>query len=148
MKKNANALWIVVLDSRRGRLLRGQTVPPGRAHLEVLETIENEEEEHEHGRPSPRRSKDGHSYADWGHEDDEQLQRNARRVAGWIDTQRKSHGIDRLTVFSPPRFAGALRTQYAASLAKSIDQKQLDLGNLEPGELVKHPAIAEMFRSL
>ena len=136
--------WIFVVDAGRGRLLRGTTVPPGRFHLEEDGTIENGWEEHQHGRPSPRAGKAGHSYASQGHEDEEMLQRFARNVADWLDVRTRERSIDRLALFAPPRFLGALRQTCPAQLAERISEHEGDLGYMTAGELARHQAVTKV----
>ncbi|MHC4414640.1 MAG: host attachment protein [Planctomycetota bacterium] len=134
--------WIFIVDKGGGRLLRGTTAPPGRHHLELEDAIQNPWEEHEHGRPSPRVGKKGHSYASWGHEDEEMMQRFARDVAGWLERKTDELGIDGLAVFAPPRFLGVLRQAYSPQLAGRVTEHEGDLGYMGPGDLARHRTIA------
>ena len=109
--------WIFIVDNGRGRLLKGAPAPRGRFHLELDDSIENTWEEHERGRPSPLTGKDGRSYASVGHEDEEMMRRFARDVAGWLDEKTRRLDIDRLALFAPPRFLGALRQAWSPRLA-------------------------------
>ncbi len=138
------ASWIFVVDGGRGRLLRGTSVPPGRIHLEERGLIESERDEYEHGRPSPRSGKNGHTYASLGHESEEQLSRFARRVVEWLDQTTKQHEIDRLALFAPPRFLGALRQAFPASLAGRIREHEGDLANISAGDLARHRAVVKV----
>ena len=147
MSKN-RSFWIAIVTNKGANVLEGTVVPPGRPHLEVRARLEHVEEERQHGRPSPRRSKDGHSYANWGNEDEENLTRHARRVAGWLHQRGEELSVDRLKVFASPRLAGALRTQYPPKFAEHVLEENVDLGYMQAKDLVKHPAIAVLFEGL
>ncbi|MHC4080199.1 MAG: host attachment protein [Planctomycetota bacterium] len=134
--------WIFIVDNGRGRLLKGAPAPRGRFHLELDDTIENTWEEHQRGRPSPRTGREGRSYASWGHEDEEMMRRFARTVAGWLDEKTRRLNIDRLALFAPPRFLGALRQAWSPHLAVRVDEHEGDLGYMAPGDLVRHRSIA------
>lgn len=136
--------WIFVVDSGRGRLLRGSSVPPGRPHLEEDESIENTWEEHEHGRPSPRVGKAGHSYASRGHEDEEMMHRFAKDVAAWLERKAKQNNIQNLSLFAPPRFLGALRQAYSPHLSARITEHEGDLGYMSAGDLARHRVISRL----
>ena len=55
-------LWILAVDHRAGRLLRGSWSAAGRVHIEERGAIANTPADREHGRPSPKRGKDAHSH--------------------------------------------------------------------------------------
>jgi protein required for attachment to host cells len=141
---NNKEKWIFVVDGGRGRLLRGSNVPPGRPHLEEDESIENPWEEHEHGRPSPRAGKLGHTYASQGHEGEELLHRFARDVVLWLERKSRQHKIENLLLFAPPRFLGALRQVCPASLTARITEHEGDLGYMTAGDLARHRVIARL----
>ncbi len=141
---NKTETWIVVVDNGRGRLLRGTQVPPGRYHLEETGSIENKWEEHEHGRPSPRWGKAGHTYASLGHEDEERMSRFARNVAKWLEQTTGERKIDRLSLFAPPRFLGVLRQTWSPRLAQRIAEHESDLGYMAAGDLARHQSIVKV----
>jgi protein required for attachment to host cells len=136
--------WIFIVDNGRGRLLKGAPAPRGRFHLELDDAIENSWEEHQRGRPSPLAGRAGHSYASWGHEDEELMRRFARDVAVWLDDKTRKHAIDRLALFAPPRFLGALRQAWTPRLAMCVEEHEGDLGYMGPGDLVRHRSIARL----
>ena len=136
--------WIFIVDSGKGRLLKGAPVPGGRFHLEQNDSIENTWEQHQRGRPSSRTGREGHSYASYGHEDEEMMKRFARDVAEWLEKKTSSLGIDRLALFAPPRFLGALRQAWSPRLALRVTEYEGDLGYMGPGDLVHHRSIAEL----
>lgn len=141
MKKK---VWLLLADSNQCRLLCCEVDPNDHCHVEEYETIENQWEGHEQGRPSSRTGKSGHSYASQGHDDQEQLHRFAHHVGQWLDEQVETLEVDRLTVFAPPRFLGALRKAYTAGVSKRITEKREDLVGLGKGQLSIHPVILEL----
>jgi len=141
MSESMDTIWLFVLDSRRGRLLHTTRAPAGRHHVEVLDTLVNTREEHQHERPSRRTGKHAHSYASPGHEDDELLQRYADDAAAWLGRQVSERNIERVAVFAPIRLLGALRKSYSGDLAARVEEHGSDLGNLEPGQLEQHPTV-------
>lgn len=147
MQSNIHA-WIVIVDNGQGRLLRGSTAPPGRYHLELDDTITNTEEEHQHGRPSPRAGKAGNSYASRSRENEERMKRFARRVVEWLQHKTAALDIKHLSLFAPPRFLGVLRQAYPAQLAERLTEYEGDLGYMAPGDLVRHRAIAGILGAL
>jgi len=136
--------WIFVVDNGRGRLLKGAPAPRGRFHLELDDSIKNTWEEHEHGRPSPLTGRVGHSYASRGHEDEEMMKRFARTVASWLEEKTRRLNIDRLALFAPPRFLGALRQAWSPRLAVLVDEHEGDLGYMGAGDLARHRSIAQL----
>lgn len=144
---NDKETWIFVVDAGQGRLLRGSSVPPGRPHLEEDESIQNTWERHEHGRPSPRAGKAGHSNSSLGHENEELLHRFARDVAIWLDRKARQHGIENLALFAPPRFLGALRQACSPQLTARITEHEGDLGYMTAGDLARHRTIAKLLGS-
>ncbi len=134
--------WLFIVDRGGGRLLRGETTPAGHVHLDVVDTVENRWQEHEHGRPSPLKYKDGHSHAAWTHEDETMLHRFAKDVAEWLDEATGRLGIERVALFAPPRLIGELRRTMTPALAQRVEQHEGDLGYMGPGELVRQPLVA------
>ena len=127
--------------------MRGSSVPGGRFHLEEDDTIENVLEAHEHGRPSPRSGKEGHSYASQGHEDEERMKRFARAVAAWLEEKAVRLKIDELALFAPPRFLGALRQAWSPQLATLVTEHEGDLGYMGAGDLARHRSIAKILNN-
>ncbi len=136
--------WIVIVDNGKGRLLRGTQVPPGRFHLDENGSIENTWEAHQHGRPSPRVGKAGNTYASQGHENEERMSRFARNVTEWLERKTREHNIEKLTLFAPPRFLGALRQAWSPKLAARVSEHEGDLGYMSAGELARHRAIIKV----
>ena len=136
--------WIFVVDNGRGRLLKGAPAPRGRFHLELDDSIKNTWEEHERGRPSPLAGREGHSYASRGHEDEEMMKRFARTVASWLEEKTRRLNIDRLALFAPPRFLGALRQAWSPRLAVLVDEHEGDLGYMGAGDLARHRSISQL----
>jgi protein required for attachment to host cells len=137
-------VWFVVADCGRGRLLKCSRVPPGRLHVEQIAAIEHHEEEHEHGRPSPRTGKSGNTYASGGHEQEHQLHRFAKMVVAWIENQAAGIDARSITLFAAPRFLGELRKLYSPAIAHRIDERQADLTQLSTAVLARHPAVSAL----
>jgi protein required for attachment to host cells len=146
--KNQKSFWIFVADRSGGRLLEGSIAKPDRPHLELLESVENNEEVREHGSPSPRRDKLGHSAPDFNNEEQELSRRYAKSLVEWLAARTASRDIAHLTVFAPPSLAGELRGHWTPQLKERIDEKQVDLGGLSAGDLAKHKALADLFGAL
>ena len=138
-----DAHWLFLVNGSLGRLLLANpSRPRGRYHIEQIDLIETAWEAHEHGRPSPRGGKDAHRYASRGHEDQEMTKRFARDVARWLESQIEQRKIERVSVFAPPRFLGAMRQVCPAALAARIDEHEGDLGYMAPADLLNHPTIS------
>jgi len=133
--------WVFVVDAGRGRLLRCSSLPTGRYHVDEDESIEDDWQPHEHGRPSPRAGRGGTSYASRSHESEERLSRFARTVADWLDGRTRRHAIERLDLFAPPRFLGAWRQACSPQLAERIREHEGDLAWIPAGELARHRAL-------
>ena len=135
-------LWILVVDHRAGRLLRGSLTAQGSAHFAEAGAIASVPAEKQHGRPSPKKGKDGHAYASWRHEAEELRRRHAQAVAGWLAQMVATLGIARVLVFAPAHLLGALRAAWSADLAPRIEEHAGDLNYLTLRELGHHPVLA------
>lgn len=133
--------WILVADQREARLLSGVLTSHGRLHIEPRSTLHEEWDEHQHGRPSPRASKDGHGYASIGHEDEERAQRFAREVAKWLQAEIESSGIQALHAFCAPKMLGSLRKVLPSRLRHLVREHATDLSRLSPGDLATHSTV-------
>jgi len=143
--RRPNQVSFFVLDGGGGRLLAGRRVPPaGRLHVDEVAKIENHEEQHEHGRPSPLSAKGGKTYASEGHEDEHQLHRFAKRVVVWIEQLAGSIETPLIPLFAPPRLLGELRKLYGPALSRRVREHQADLTHLSASALAKHPAVLEL----
>ena len=138
-------VWFFIVDAGRGRLLKCTRVAHGRLHVAEVSAIENDNEEHEHGRPSPRTGKSGNTYASGGHEDEHQIRRFAKEVVGWIEEHVAKIDCRTVRLFAAPRFLGELRKLYSSGLNGRLDEHLADLTHLTPAGLAKHPAVAELF---
>jgi len=134
-------LWLLVADRQRARLLSGASTPHGRLHVEERAILEEEWDELQRGRPSPRTGKNGHSYASGGHEDDERIHRFAKGVASWLERELVGRRIARLHAFAAPRLLGELRGVVPGRLYERLVEHALDLAHLTPGELAVHEAV-------
>ncbi len=133
-----------VVDAGRARLLQCSRVPHGSIHVDELEALEYQAEEHEHGRPSPRTGKSGNTYASGGHEDEHQLHRFAKDVVAWIEKRAGRIDDQAITLFAAPRFLGELRKLFSPALVKRIREHQADLTQLSTAGLAKHSAVADL----
>jgi protein required for attachment to host cells len=141
-------VWICVADNRGARLLASGDAPPGRRRLEVLDSLDNEREELEHGRPSPRIAKEGHSYASLGHEEDERLIRFAADVVAWLTRHAAAENVEQLAIFAGPQLLGAMRKAYSPELTSRVREHKADLGNLPPAQLAQHAAVLGVLQEL
>jgi protein required for attachment to host cells len=137
-------IWIAVVDQRKGRILHICELDAGGFRCAEKGFIENRWEEHQHGRPSPRSGRTGHTYASRGHEDEEMMRRFAKEVSEWIDRVLQELRIEHLEVFAPTRFLGALRQHRASRPTKRAALNEADLGSMSDGEVVRHRAVAQL----
>jgi protein required for attachment to host cells len=129
------------VDSRRGRLWRGEPAPEGHYHLEEVDAITSTWEEHQHGRPSPLASKDGHTHAAWRHEEETMMHHFAKDVVTWLERQVDRREIEHLHVFAAPRFLGELRRVRSDRLAARLEEHEAELVPMEVKHLMEHPAV-------
>lgn len=144
--------WLVTADARRATLFSCQRLPGGGLHLEPQRTIENvHEAEHERHRPmlaggAERRGSIARSGARaaphtvaTGRTAEEEDQRFAREVGGWLSTARRELALGTMTVFAAPRFLGLLREQPGFDGAEEMHAAELS--QLPAQELALHPAV-------
>ena len=136
--------WIVTADERVGRLARVERTPAGGVRVVIDDEIHRSGEEHEHGRPSPRRGRDGHSYASYGHETETTRDRFAKEIAVWLEQRDESLQFERIALFAPPRFLGALREAWSPRFAIRVNERQGDLTHLAPADLARQAAIMDL----
>jgi protein required for attachment to host cells len=131
---------IIVVNQRGGRILRPVRMPQGRHRLDLVDSFRTDwtEQAHEHGRPSSRRGRGGNSYASEGHEGETFQHRFAKEIADWLD---RAVGPEKVVLFAPPRFMGALRGVLSQRLADMIQEREGDLGYMTQADLIHHPAI-------
>jgi len=134
--------WLLTAGRQGARLLCAEPTPHGRLHVDLRARLAEDWAGAQHGRPSPRTSKDGHSYASEGHESDERIHRFAKAVGAWLEQELARHAVDRLHAFAAPRLLGELRKVLPARLADRVTEHALDLEPLSPAELAKHDAVA------
>ena len=140
----ANRTWVALADSQRAHLVQASSAPVDRCHVEHCDSITFDWVGHEHGRPSPRTGRNGKTYASAGHEDAENLRRFARQVANWLAETVDRYEIDRLVLFAPARFLGALRKSWNGRLSDRIEEHEGDLTGAPLSTLSKHPAIRNL----
>lgn len=134
--------WIVVVDNRTGRLLEGRRTAQGRVHLEERAALANPRSEHVAGGLPEPTTRDKFGRATERHEEEEKLHRFAREVASWLEQQVSERHLERLELFAPARFRGALRKALPARLNGCLREHEGDLAHLQAGELARHPAVA------
>ena len=131
-------------DSRRARLLCGRITTHARARVEELACLNLEVSESEHGRPSPRIGKNGHSYASRGHDDAEVLARFAHEVSSFMEDKMGELGVSRVFLFAPARFLGALRKAIPNHIADRVVAQEAELAQLSAARLAGHPEILRL----
>lgn len=142
--KPRHPAWLFIVNQNGGRLLEARLVPEERHQLTVQACLENEWESHEHGRPSPRTGKSGHSYSSIGHEEETMRRRFAQDAATWLGENVRKHDIERVAVLAPSRFLSDLRECWPPRLHERIDEYECGLGYMEQGRLVHHPLISKI----
>ena len=138
--------WIVTMDRKQATLYRGTVTPHERVHLDAVSNVTEVWEELQHGRPSPRTGKNGHSYASQGHEEDARLHRFAKEIAGWLEKELDAHGVDTAHVFASRRLLGDFRKLVGPPFEKRMRLEALDLAHLPLGELAEHEAVVGVVR--
>ena len=69
---------------------------------------------------------------------------SGKQTSGPVRSGVSADAIDRLAVFAPPRFLGALRHAWSPRLAMRVDEHEGDLGYMGAGELVRHRSITRL----
>ncbi len=146
MKTNPTDHWILVIDHRTGRLVRGR-IAENRPYLDDVARLTNDEPERERQRPSVRSGHGSHSYASLHHEEEELRHRFAKVAAAWLTPLVQQHKIQHLTVVAPGHLIGALRKAWPPRLAQVITEHEGELSGLSPTALAQHVAIAKILRS-
>jgi hypothetical protein len=142
-------MWLLAVDHRSGRLLRLWRAEDARVHCETCAELANTGEPKQHGRPSPKKGKDGHAYASPAHEAEELRRRFARDVAQWLAAEVQAREVAAVLVFAPANLLGALRAAWPRQLAPLLTTHAGDLSQLTLRELRHHPVIArELCREL
>lgn len=139
--------WLLITDAGVSRLFHCQVTELGTPHLTEHESFHYTSTDHQHGRPSARTGESGHTYASEGHEADEELRRAAQGTTTWAQERVDQHHIDRLCVFAPARFMGALREHWPTKLTDRVREFEADLTHLDVGKLADHPKIREIASS-
>lgn len=126
----SSEVWFVLASDQQAKLFQMDIKPPAHPHIEERDLIDFEWVGHERGRPalSDRR---GHSYAVSSHEADEDRHRIVRQLIRWLPVIMRSHEIDRLNLFAPPKTVGVLRELCPAPLAQTL--------NIVLKDLINHP---------
>lgn len=138
--EDSRKAWILLADSAKARLIECERVAMGRCHVQEKEALRATPLGHEHGRPTLT-SSDGHSGSPGEHEGDEQMHRFARALADWIPPKVKEHGIEKLALFAPPKFLGALRRLGLPRQVQGLTEWHGELSSMDAPTLARHPAI-------
>jgi protein required for attachment to host cells len=136
--------WVAVADERVGRLLRVERTERGGARVAAVNDIRNAWEEHEHGRPSPRAGRNGHTYASEGHEAETMRDRFAKDLATWLEREAALRSIDEVALFAPPRLLGALRGAWSMGFSDRVRAQRGELAHLPESEIARHRSITRL----
>ncbi len=123
-----------VADRKRARFYRRRWLPHGRLRLEVVAELEDDEEE--------RERRGGKRDTIWGHEDETNLRRWAKRLAIWIEHQSGRHDVWEPVLLAPDRLCGALREQWPPG--SRVREKHCDVAHLGPADLARHRTIRSL----
>lgn len=140
-------VWLLLADSKRARLLRAWSTRHARAHVEAEADLGFEFAVGEHGRPSPRVNKNGHSYAGRSHEQEEMLSQFARQVAAFAEAKVGELEVPRLHLFAAPKFLGALRKSLGVRLGDRLVEHDQELTHLSEARLAAHPEIVRLLET-
>lgn len=151
--------WLVVTDARTATMFRCRATSGGEWNLESVGSLTNSHErEHQRGRPSELSgqglgavSHGAPHMASPGHGEEEELHRFALEIAGdsaWLPRMIRDQKAERVHVFAPASFLGALRTVMAAknnhgggTLTETTTFLEGELARLRPGQLATHPKV-------
>jgi protein required for attachment to host cells len=134
--------WAIVADERSARLISVERTPMDSVQVEEHATLENTQTEHQHSRPSPLASKDGHTHAANPHEEETLRKRFAKELAGWVEKQGQKHGIERIDLFAPAKLMGNLRGEWSPDApVNNQSMHKLEIAHLSAGQLSRHDAI-------
>jgi hypothetical protein len=106
--RKAPCTWVLLADSRQGRLLVGTRTHRGSPHFEEIARIDLEVEAGRSSGEAESPSKLGHRDGVTSHEARERLHRSVRQLASWLHEQTQNLSLGRVHVFSPSRISAAL----------------------------------------
>lgn len=137
--------WIVVADERNATMFSCKATPGGHWHLESVGSIANGNDP-VHPQRSPNAPSDRRG-------DEQEHHRFALEVAGregWLPHTLTEQKADRVHVFAPADFLGALRQVMASkgqresgTLAGKTTLLEGNFAQLHPGQLASQPKIVE-----
>lgn len=146
--KLRNAVWVVLADKERAKLLRCGLTENGRCHVETSTTIENSWPGHDHPRSSPQWKNATVSYGMEDNDTSEETKRFVHEVTDWLKRRMKAHNIASVVILAPPRFTGVLRkTKFAREHAMNVIQHKGELVNLPTRKLADHAIIRGLVAS-
>jgi hypothetical protein len=136
--------WILLADSRRGRLLRCGLTPRGTCGAEECDAVTSIWSGRDHGRGRPLWKTAARTF---GIEDDrkaETAHRFAKQLAAWLRYKVVEHGIGHVHVVGPARFLAALRHVLPPTLAGRLTLRPGEMIRFPAGTLASHPAIRRL----
>ncbi len=140
-------LWVATVDARRASLYSWRRAPGGRLNLDEQRAIDNDEiGAHERRRPSMLSrgpTANAVHHADWGHQNEEEVRRFARRVLGWLEDARKADAVERICVFAPARMLGMLRQELNEAATDGVELREGEFRKMPASEMAEHPALLD-----
>ena len=139
------AVWVLLADMERARLLCCRRMENDHLHVETCATIENDLPERAHLRSPPMWKNTTVTY-DIGDEDTyEREKRFVHDVTAWMSKKIEQHGIGNLALLTPPRFSGLFRkTKFARQFGVKVIQHRGELINLPVRKLAHHTIIRQL----
>lgn len=144
---NLGAMWFVVLDVDRCRLLSCTMTTRGTPRVKERAALLNTAPKSKRGRPMALGGMTGHSYAEPHHHEAERTRRFARQVVAWLAKQAGKHAIGQLVVFAPAKLLGELRKEKMLPSICRIDTREGELTHLDSSQLAEQQLIRGLFAS-
>ncbi len=135
---------LLVVDSRRGRLLRASRDAHGRTRISEEAKLELAWVDSQRGRPSALSQRGGYVYASPHKEEAEKDAAFARQVVAFLQDKLAQAAHDRVEVFAPARFLGTLRKIVPQPLRAQLQEHEGELVNFDASRLAAHPQIAKL----
>ncbi|MBP8301580.1 MAG: host attachment protein [Planctomycetes bacterium] len=142
---NQTEAWVLVVDSEQARLLRATAIQHGRVQIDEVLKLAPTYQEAEHQRPT-RLGQPGHGGASRREPAHEQAL-FAREISAWLAPELLARSIAHCNLFAPPHLLGALRAELPKPVAAKLHEHAMELANLSPAELAKHPSITKLLAS-
>jgi hypothetical protein len=158
--------WIVTADNRKATLYSYPKSGQGGLHLQRLRSLEHDEAQLEHERPSlmsgggpARRGGAGAGAGSGtphfgsagldGHAAEEEHHRFAKELCAWIAEASVAEKPERVSVFVPVRMMAYLRAEFErggkhAEIGKRVDVHDGELTPLSVNDLAAHPKVVAL----